>query len=112
MHLLNLECLRNLEATVTTYFVVSSECKCDSNAPLITVWTYVNSSHRFYGCGMYKIQGYKKCNHFIWLDEEINHIAKEVISTLMHNLTNVKQKVKDVNFRDEEMKMEMEILKK
>lgn len=53
--------------------------------------------------------GYKKCYHFVWLDKEINHRAKKVISTLMQNLTDEKKKVKDANIRDEEMKMKMKM---
>ncbi|CAL5202549.1 unnamed protein product [Lathyrus oleraceus] len=91
---------------------VSSECKCSLDAPLMTTWTNVNPGRRFYGCGMYKIHGYKKCYHFVWLDEEINHRAKKVISTLMQNLTEEKKKVKNAKIRDEEMKMKMKFLKK
>ncbi|CAL5208386.1 unnamed protein product [Lathyrus oleraceus] len=47
-------------------------CKCGLDAPLMTAWTNVNPDRRSYGCGMYKIQRYKKYSHFVWLDEEMS----------------------------------------
>lgn len=58
------------------------------------------------------MQGYKKCSHFIWLDEEMNPKENEVISSLLQNLNDKKQKVKYANIKDEEMKMKMKLLKK
>ena len=48
------------------------------------------------------MQGYKKCNHFVWLDEEMNSRAEEVISSLLQNLNDEKQKMKDAIRKDED----------
>ncbi|KAI5405851.1 hypothetical protein KIW84_052568 [Lathyrus oleraceus] len=60
-------------------------CKCDFDALLMTAWTVVNPGCCFYESGMYKVQGFKKCNHFVCLDEEMNPRAKELISALLKN---------------------------
>ncbi|KAI5433591.1 hypothetical protein KIW84_020758 [Lathyrus oleraceus] len=69
-------------------------CKCSLDAQLITTRTNANPGRRFYGCGMYKIQGYKKCSHFIWLDEEMNPRTKKLIYTLLKNINEENVKVK------------------
>ncbi|KAI5393592.1 hypothetical protein KIW84_060643 [Lathyrus oleraceus] len=61
-------------------------CKCDLDTPLMAAWADANSDRRFYECEMYKIQGFKKCNHFVWLDGETNPRAKELISALLKNI--------------------------
>ncbi|CAL5193368.1 unnamed protein product [Lathyrus oleraceus] len=80
------------------------ECHCGMDAPLMIAWTDANLGRCFYGCGMYKMQGYKKCSNFVRLDEEMNPRTKEVISSLLHNLNYEKLKVKDSIRKDEEMK--------
>ncbi|XP_058742591.1 uncharacterized protein LOC131615106 [Vicia villosa] len=89
-----------------------NECYCGINAPLMTVWTDSNPGRCFFGCGMYKIQGFKKCSQFVWWDEEMNPRAKEMISTLLQNLNEEKQRVKDSISKEEETKMKMKLLKK
>lgn len=59
-----------------------------------------------------QMQCYKKCSHFVWLDEEMNPKANEVISSSLQNLNDEKQKVKYAMMKDEEMKMKMELLNK
>ncbi|XP_050919329.1 uncharacterized protein LOC127136858 [Lathyrus oleraceus] len=95
-------------------------CKCGLDAPLMTTWTYANPDRRFYGCGMYKIrisidvytfnvngmvQGFKKCSHFIWLDEEMNPRVKELIYALLKNISEEKATVKSYKAKEEELKM-------
>ncbi|CAI8601104.1 unnamed protein product [Vicia faba] len=77
---------------------VIHECHCGIDAPLMTAWTDSNPGRRFFGCGMYKVQGFKKCSNFVWLDEEMNPRAKEVIGNLLHNLNEEKQRVKESMF--------------
>ncbi|XP_058779432.1 uncharacterized protein LOC131653335 [Vicia villosa] len=89
-----------------------NECHCGLDAPLMTAWTDSNPGRRFYGCGMYKIQGFKKCSNFVWLDEEMNPRSKEVISSLLKNLNDEKQRSKDSIAKEEEMRMKMKMLKK
>ncbi|XP_058773526.1 uncharacterized protein LOC131647679 [Vicia villosa] len=91
---------------------VRNECYCGIDAPLMTSWTDSNPGRRFFGCGMYKIQGFKKCSNFVWLDEEMNPRAKEVISSLLQNLNEEKQRVKDSISKEEETRMKMKLLKK
>ncbi|XP_058784700.1 uncharacterized protein LOC131659541 [Vicia villosa] len=88
------------------------ECHCGLDAPLMTVWTDTNPGRRFFGCGMYKVQGFKKCSNFVWLDEEMNPRAKEVISSLMQKLNEEKQRVKDSVAKEEELEMKMKLIKK
>ncbi|XP_058762845.1 ent-kaurenoic acid oxidase 1-like [Vicia villosa] len=59
-----------------------------------------------------EIQGFKKCSNFVWLDEEMNPRSKEVISSLLKNLNDEKQRSKDSIAKEEEMRMKMKMLKK
>ncbi|XP_058733936.1 uncharacterized protein LOC131605617 [Vicia villosa] len=88
------------------------KCHCGLDAPLMTSWTDTNPGRRFYGCGMYKLQGFKKCSNFVWLDEEMNTGAKEVISSLIHNLEEEKQRAKNASMKEEEMRTKMKLMKK
>ncbi|XP_050888518.1 uncharacterized protein LOC127093618 [Lathyrus oleraceus] len=87
-------------------------CKCGLDAPLMTAWRNANPGRHFYGCGMYKLQGFKKCNHFVWLDEEMNPRVKELISSLLKNINKEKAKVKSYKVKEEELKMKVKMLKK
>ncbi|CAL5213710.1 unnamed protein product [Lathyrus oleraceus] len=87
-------------------------CKCGLDAPLMTTWTDANPGRRFYGCGMYKVQGFKKCSHFVWLDEEMNHRIKELIFSLLKNINEEKATVKFYKVKKEELKMKVKMLKK
>ncbi|CAL5205904.1 unnamed protein product [Lathyrus oleraceus] len=87
-------------------------CKCGLDAPLMTTWRNANPGRRFYGCGMYKVQGFKKYNHFVWLDEEMNPRAKELISALLKNINEEKARVKSYKVKEEELKMKVKMLKK
>ncbi|CAI8595996.1 unnamed protein product [Vicia faba] len=91
---------------------VIHECHCGIDAPLMTAWTDSNPGRRFFGCGMYKVQGFKKCSNFVWLDEEMNPRAKEVIGNLLHNLNEEKQRVKESMVKEEETRMKIKFLKK
>lgn len=51
------------------------------------------------------IQCYKKCSHFVWLDDEMNHIAKELISALLNNINKENVNVKSYKAKEEELKM-------
>ncbi|XP_058784024.1 uncharacterized protein At4g04775-like [Vicia villosa] len=82
---------------------VHGECRCGLDAPLMTSWTDSNPGRRFYGCGMYKIQGYKRCNHFVWYDEEMGPRAKEMISTLNKKLKIANFKIDAGKIRQDEM---------
>ncbi|XP_058751367.1 uncharacterized protein LOC131624449 [Vicia villosa] len=88
------------------------KCHCGLDVPLMTSWIDTNPGRRFYGCGMYKLQGFKKCNNFIWLDEEMNTREKEVISSLIHNLEEEKQRAKNASMKEEEMRTKMKLMKK
>lgn len=59
-----------------------------------------------------QLQGFKKCINFVWLDEEMNPRAKEVISSLLKNLNDEKQRSKDSITKEKEMRMKMKLLKK
>lgn len=59
-----------------------------------------------------QVQGFKKCSHFIWLDEEMNPRAKELISALLKNINEKKVTVKSYKAKEEELKMKMKMLKK
>ncbi|XP_058776614.1 uncharacterized protein At4g04775-like [Vicia villosa] len=82
---------------------VHGECRCGLDAPLMTSWTDSNPGRRFYGCGMYKIQGYKRCNHFVWYDEEMDPRAKEMISTLNQKLKIANLKIDAGKIQEDEM---------
>ncbi|KAI5441161.1 hypothetical protein KIW84_010573 [Lathyrus oleraceus] len=88
------------------------ECHCGIDAPLMIAWTDAKPRRRFYGCEMYKMQGYQKRSHFVWLDEKMNPRVKEVLLSFLQNLNDEKQKVKDYIRKDEEIKMKMKLLKK
>ncbi|CAK8543795.1 unnamed protein product [Lathyrus sativus] len=77
----------------------------------MTTWTDANLDRRFYGCGMYKVQGYKKCTHFAWLDEEMNPRTKELISALLKKLNKEKEMISTHKTKDE-LKIKVKILKK
>ncbi|CAL5198568.1 unnamed protein product [Lathyrus oleraceus] len=87
-------------------------CKCGLDAPLMKAWTNANPGRRFYGCGMYKVQGFKKCSHLVWFDEEMNPRAKELISALLMNINEEKATVKSYKEKEEELKMKVKMLKK
>ncbi|CAL5189794.1 unnamed protein product [Lathyrus oleraceus] len=78
----------------------------------MTARTDANSGHRFYGCGMYKIQGFKKCSHFVWLDEEINPMSKELSFALLKKINEEKVTIKSYKAKEEELKMKVKMLKK
>ena len=59
-----------------------------------------------------QIQGFKKCSNFVWLDEEMNSRAKEVISELLCKLDEEKQRAKDAISKEEELRMKMKLMKK
>ncbi|XP_058733768.1 uncharacterized protein At4g04775-like [Vicia villosa] len=82
---------------------VHGECRCGLDAPLMTSWTDSNPGRRFYGCGMYKIQGYKRCNHFVWYDEKLGPRAKEMISTLKQKLKIANLKIDAAKIQEDEM---------
>ncbi|CAL5213892.1 unnamed protein product [Lathyrus oleraceus] len=78
----------------------------------MTTWTSANPGRHLYGCGMYKVQGFKKYSHFVWLDEEMNSRAKELISALLKNINEEKTTVKSYKAKEEELKMKVKMLKK
>ncbi|XP_058771936.1 uncharacterized protein LOC131645470 [Vicia villosa] len=94
------------------------KCHCGLDVPLMTSWIDTNPGRRFYGCvkliysPLIQLQGFKKCNNFIWLDEEMNTRAKEVISSLIHNLEEEKQRAKDASMKEEEIRTKMKLMKK
>ncbi|XP_058763034.1 uncharacterized protein LOC131636440 [Vicia villosa] len=94
------------------------KCHYRLDAPLIMPWTDTNPGRRFCGCEklMYsplmQLQGFKKCSNFVWLGEEMNPRAKEVISSLMHNLEEEKQRAKDASTTKEKMRTKMKLMKK
>ncbi|XP_058752409.1 uncharacterized protein LOC131625578 [Vicia villosa] len=85
---------------------VHGKCRCGLDAPLMTSWTDVNRRRCFYGCGMYEIQRYKRCNYFVWYDEEMCLRAKDMISTLIQRLNNAKVKIDEY-----ELNMKIKYLK-
>ncbi|CAI8609745.1 unnamed protein product [Vicia faba] len=58
-------------------------------------------------CGMYKVQGYKRCSHFIWYDDEISSRAKEIINTLQKKLDQERAKVDEANIKVPEVKTKL-----
>ncbi|XP_058784860.1 uncharacterized protein LOC131659725 [Vicia villosa] len=90
---------------------IRDECRCGLDAPLMTAWTDANPGRRFYGCGMYKIQGHKMCNHFVWYDEELTPREKELISLLNESLIIEKNKVNECKLKEEQLTMKMKFVK-
>ncbi|CAK8575652.1 unnamed protein product [Lathyrus sativus] len=88
---------------------VCDECKCGLDAPLMTSWTDANLGRRFYGCEMYK--GHKRCNHFVWSDEEMTLISKELISSLNERLGLENIKVEECKHKEDELKMKIKFLR-
>ncbi|CAL5188960.1 unnamed protein product [Lathyrus oleraceus] len=86
-------------------------CKCGLDAPLMTTWTDANPGRRFYGCRMYKVC-FKKCSHFVWLDEEMNPRAKQLIYAILKNINGEKATIKSYKAKEEELKMKVKMLKK
>ncbi|XP_058768557.1 uncharacterized protein At4g04775-like [Vicia villosa] len=82
---------------------IHGECRCGLDAPLMTSWTDANPGRRFYGCGMYKIQGYKRCNHFVWYDEEMGPRAKDMISKLNQRLNIANLKIDEGKIQEDEL---------
>ncbi|CAL5184195.1 unnamed protein product [Lathyrus oleraceus] len=87
-------------------------CKYGLDALLMTTWTNVNPGRRFYVCGMYKIQDFKKRSHFVWLDEEMNPREKELISALLNSINKEKATIKSYKGKEEELKIKLKMLKK
>ncbi|XP_050918717.1 uncharacterized protein LOC127136167 [Lathyrus oleraceus] len=82
------------------------------DARLMITWTDANPGCHFYGCDIYKVQGFKKCNHFVWLDEDMNPRAKELISAILNNINEEKATIKSYKEKEEELKMKVNMLKK
>ncbi|CAL5211919.1 unnamed protein product [Lathyrus oleraceus] len=90
---------------------ISDECRCSLDAPLMTLWTDANPICRLYGRGMYKLQGHKRCNHFVWYDEEMTPRSKELISSFHERLGLEKIKVNECKHKEDELKKEIKFLK-
>ncbi|XP_058763747.1 uncharacterized protein LOC131637175 [Vicia villosa] len=90
---------------------VHGECRCGLDAPLMTSWTDANPGRRFYGCGMYKIQGSKRCNHFVWYDEEMGARAKDMISSLNQRLISAKVTIEEGKKAEDELNKQIKDLK-
>ncbi|CAL5208248.1 unnamed protein product [Lathyrus oleraceus] len=86
---------------------ICDECRCVIDAPLMTSWTGVNPRRRFYECGMYKLQGHKMCNHFVWYDEEMTPRSKEFISSSNERLGVEKIKVDELKMNIKFMKIQL-----
>ncbi|CAL5188748.1 unnamed protein product [Lathyrus oleraceus] len=90
---------------------IRDEYKSDLDAPLMTLWTDVSPGRRFYKCGMYKVQGHKRCNYFVWYDKEMTPRSKELISSLNEILGLKKIKVDEFKHKEDELKMEIKFMK-
>ncbi|XP_058725331.1 uncharacterized protein LOC131596624 [Vicia villosa] len=95
----------NIGATRSCQF--RSECRCGLEAPLMTSWTDLNPGRHFFGCGMYKVQGHKRCSHFVWYDDELSSRAKEIISSLQKNLEQERARLDEAYTKVAEVKMKL-----
>lgn len=59
-----------------------------------------------------QVQGFKKCSHFVWLDEEMNPREKELISALLNSINKEKATVKSYKGKEEKLKIKLKMLKK
>ncbi|KAL5190474.1 hypothetical protein HKD37_04G009908 [Glycine soja] len=85
-------------------------CLCNIEAPLVTSWTEENPGRRFYGCGLYKDTGRKRCNFFQWHDPIGNNRQKKIIVGLMKEVDELKLREKGLQTRISEMKMKEKCL--
>ncbi|CAK8571155.1 unnamed protein product [Lathyrus sativus] len=86
------------------------ECRCGLDTPFMTAWTDVNPGCRFYGYGMYKFQGHKRCNNFVWYDEEMTPRAKESNSSLNQGLSLEKIKVNECKLKEDKLTMKIKFV--
>ncbi|XP_058783009.1 uncharacterized protein LOC131657635 [Vicia villosa] len=84
-----------------------SQYRCGLEAPLMTSWTDSNPGRRFFGCGMYKVQGRKRCSHFVWYDDELSSRAKEIIYSLQKKLEHERARLDEANTKVAEMKTKL-----
>ncbi|XP_058740871.1 uncharacterized protein At4g04775-like [Vicia villosa] len=85
-------------------------CYCGLDSPLVTSWTSQNPGRRFYGCGLYKLQGRKGCSFFDWYDEQITDRSQEVINSLLKKVTDLKKNDGLAKKIDDDLKKKMKIL--
>ncbi|XP_058755783.1 uncharacterized protein LOC131628997 [Vicia villosa] len=84
-----------------------SQCRCGLEAPLMTSWTDSNLGRRFFGCGMYKVHGHKRCSHFVWYDDELSSRAKEIIYSLQKKLEHERDRLDEANTKVADVKMKL-----
>ncbi|XP_058765622.1 uncharacterized protein LOC131639135 [Vicia villosa] len=82
---------------------------CGLDAPLVTSWTYPNPGQRFYGCGLYKLQGRKRCAYFEWYDEQLEERSNEVINSLLNKVNNLEKELL-VKKTDDNLKKKVKFL--
>ncbi|RZC15964.1 hypothetical protein D0Y65_009304 [Glycine soja] len=85
-------------------------CLCNIEAPLVISWTEENPGRHFYGCGLYKDTGRKRCNFFQWHDPIGNNRQKKIIVGLMKEVDELKLREKGLQTRISEMKMKEKCL--
>ncbi|XP_058767105.1 uncharacterized protein LOC131640709 [Vicia villosa] len=95
----------SIEATHSCSF--QSECRCGLKAPLLTSWTDSNPDRCFFGHGMYKVQGHKRCSRYVWYDDELSSRAKEIISSLQKKLDQKRARVDEDNIKVAKVKMKL-----
>ncbi|XP_058751201.1 uncharacterized protein LOC131624270 [Vicia villosa] len=84
-----------------------SQCRCGLEAPLMTSWTDSNPGKHFFGCGMYKVQGHKRCSHFVWYDDELSSRAKKIIYSLQKKLEHERARLDEANTKVAEVKTKL-----
>ncbi|CAK8538467.1 unnamed protein product [Lathyrus sativus] len=86
------------------------QCYCGFDSPLAIAWTSENSSRRFYGCGLFKLQGRKGCSFFDWYDDKIPKWSKEVINSLLKKVNELKKKDSLTKKSDDDMNNKNKLL--
>ncbi|XP_058784113.1 uncharacterized protein LOC131658880 [Vicia villosa] len=85
------------------------QCYCGLDAPLVTSWTSQNPGRRFYGCGLYKLQGRKGCAYFEWYDEQLEERSNEVINSLLKKVNKLKKELL-IKKTDDKLKKKVKFL--
>ncbi|GLU08412.1 hypothetical protein SLE2022_253260 [Rubroshorea leprosula] len=75
-------------------------CFCGLKAPRIMSWSEKNPGRRFFGCPIYDPMNKKQqCKYFVWYDQYFSFRAKEVISWLHNNKTELETDLDDARER-------------
>ncbi|CAK8578578.1 unnamed protein product [Lathyrus sativus] len=82
---------------------------CGLDSPLATAWTSENPGRRFYGCGLFKLQGIKGC-FFYWYNDKIPERSKEVVNSFLKKVNKLKKKDSLTKKSDDDMKKKNKLL--